>query len=186
MRAWVLAAGCLSAAICGPARAQPDVDEARFRALFGQWQKAQSVRSVDPAAPRRGAARRPPARQASVTSGMGMRVNPVLGRRMFHAGADLRASTGTAVRATADGVAMRAGLAGAYGLLVTLRHQEGYETRYAHLSRILVAPGSRVRKGQTIGEVGSTGRSTGAHLHYEVRRHGRPLNPLGFMRSPSG
>ncbi|MEO5604664.1 MAG: M23 family metallopeptidase [Novosphingobium sp.] len=115
-----------------------------------------------------------------------MRVNPVLGRRMLHAGADLRASSGTTIRATADGLVTHAGRAGGYGLLVTLLHQDGYETRYAHMSRILVAPGNRLRKGQMIGEVGSTGRSTGPHLHYEVRHHGRPMDPVPFMRSNKG
>lgn len=112
---------------------------------------------------------------------MGMRVNPVTGRRMLHAGADLAAPWGVGVRATADGVVMRAGPAGSYGLLVAIRHSGGYETRYAHMSRILIVPGEAIRKGDLVGHVGSTGRSTGPHLHYEIRRLGRVIDPLPSM-----
>jgi murein DD-endopeptidase MepM/ murein hydrolase activator NlpD len=116
-----------------------------------------------------------------VTSGMGMRVNPILGRRMFHAGTDLAASVGAPVRATADGDVARAGWAGGYGLLIVLHHQDGYETRYGHLSRVAVSEGEAVRKGQLIGYVGTTGRSTGPHLHYEIRHDGEAINPLPYL-----
>lgn len=111
-----------------------------------------------------------------------MRVNPVVGRRMFHSGADLAARAGTSVRATADGVVGTAGWQGGYGLLVKLRHEGGYETRYGHMSRVIVMPGQVVTKGQVIGFVGSTGRSTGPHLHYEVRHNGKVDDPLRYMR----
>jgi len=111
-----------------------------------------------------------------------MRMNPVVGRVMFHAGADLAAPQGSPVRATATGVVERAGWSGGYGLLVALHHQDGYETRYAHLSQVSVETGQVIEKGQVIGFVGSTGRSTGPHLHYEVRRNGQVLDPLLFIR----
>ena len=95
-----------------------------------------------------------------------------------HAGIDLAARAGSPVSAMYDGRVVSAGWAGSYGLLVVLEHVEGVETRYAHLSHLLVAAGQQVRRGEVIGLVGSTGRSTGPHLHYEVRRHGIPVNPM--------
>lgn len=185
-----LAALCLGTlAAPGVAWADPggssiDPDEARFRALFAKW-KHQGANQHRPARPAwRLMIARPPAHVANVvvTSGVGMRMNPVLGRTMFHAGADLAAATGSPVRATADGGVARAGWAGGYGLLVTVRHGNGYETRYGHLSRVLVTPGEPVRRGQLLGYVGSTGRSTGPHLHYEIRRDGAVLDPLPYMK----
>lgn len=100
---------------------------------------------------------------------------------MFHAGVDLAARTGKGVCATAEGIVTYAGLRGGYGLLVIVTHDGGYETRYAHLSRITTTNGARVERGTMVGLVGSTGRSTGPHLHYEVRRYGRVLDPVRFM-----
>lgn len=113
-----------------------------------------------------------------LTSTFGHRINPVSGRAQTHAGVDLAAATGSAVATTGDGVVRFAGAAGNYGLLVVVDHGGGMESRYAHLSRIGVAPGQRVTRGQVVGLVGSTGRSTGPHLHYEVRSGGQALNPL--------
>ncbi|MEJ7925876.1 M23 family metallopeptidase [Sphingobium sp. AN641] len=167
--------------ICASARAASSgEDEARLRALFDQWRKASHTRPSD-RPPVRPTPSTPVPRSATVTSPMGMRVNPILGRRMLHSGADLSARPGMGVYATADGWVAQAGAAGGYGLLVRLRHMNGYETRYAHLSRIHVVPGTYLRKGGMIGEVGSTGRSTGPHLHYEVRRDGRPVDPMAFI-----
>ena len=97
----------------------------------------------------------------------------------MHSGVDLAAPQGTPVQATADGVVTSAGWRGGYGILISLGHGSGVQTRYAHLSAIAVQPGTRVRAGQVIGYVGSTGNSTGPHLHYEVRVNGRAINPLG-------
>lgn len=115
---------------------------------------------------------------AGVTSGFGMRRHPTLGGRRMHTGVDLSARAGTPVAAAEDGLVSRSEWTGGYGLLVALEHSAGRQTRYAHLSRLSVAPGQRVRKGEVIGYVGSTGRSTGPHLHFETRVNGRPVNPL--------
>ena len=115
---------------------------------------------------------------ARLTSGFGSRYHPTLGGTRFHAGVDLAAPTGTPVTATASGRVSRAGWAGGYGILVSINHGGSIETRYAHLSAIAVRPGDSVKAGQVIGYVGSTGRSTGPHLHYETRHSGRPTNPF--------
>ncbi|WP_435200363.1 M23 family metallopeptidase [Qipengyuania sp. 902] len=115
-----------------------------------------------------------------LTSGFGMRGHPVLGGRRFHGGIDLAAATGTPVAATSSGVVLSAGWRGGYGILVRLSHGGTVETRYAHLSAVAVRAGDRVQAGQTIGYVGSTGRSTGPHLHYETRVDGRPVDPASL------
>lgn len=118
-----------------------------------------------------------------MSSGYGMRVHPVLGGLRAHKGIDLPATTGTPIHASADGVVGKADWFGGYGLFVELEHGAGMETRYGHMSRIAVAEGQRVRKGDVIGYVGSTGRSTGAHLHYEVRIGGEAVNPVPYMQT---
>lgn len=125
---------------------------------------------------------RAPVGSKRLTSGFGPRVHPILGGLRGHSGVDLAAATGTPVRATADGVVSRAGWAGGYGLLVAIRHPSGVVTRYGHMSRLAVAPGAVVRKSDVIGYVGSTGRSTGPHLHYEVLVNGRAVDPMSYMR----
>lgn len=120
---------------------------------------------------------------ARMTSRFGSRIDPFLGRRAMHTGVDFRASTGTPVMATAAGRVSRAGRAGGYGNLVEIDHGGGYTTRYAHLSRIDVRRGQSVSPGQVIGAAGSTGRSTGPHLHYETRVRGRPVDPAPFVRA---
>ena len=107
-----------------------------------------------------------------------MRVNPVTGIYAEHDGIDLAAPMGTPIIATGDGVIGSAGWRGGYGLMVAVEHGSGVETRYGHMSQIAVAPGEQVRKGEIIGYVGSTGRSTGPHVHYETRINGHPVNPL--------
>jgi murein DD-endopeptidase MepM/ murein hydrolase activator NlpD len=119
-----------------------------------------------------------------ITSRFGWRALSVAGNR-YHLGLDLGAPTGTPVRAVRPGQVVRTGWIGAYGYAVYLRHEGGYETRYAHLSRIDVQEGERVEGGQTIGRVGSTGASTGPHLHLEVRLDGRALDPLLFLPAAS-
>ncbi|HMP55341.1 MAG TPA: M23 family metallopeptidase [Novosphingobium sp.] len=115
---------------------------------------------------------------ARVTSGFGLRVHPVHGTRRVHAGVDLAAGTGAPVIVSSPGVVVQAGWLGGYGLCVTIDHGGATQTRYGHLSRLGVGVGQRVRAGQVIGLVGSTGVSTGPHLHYEVRVQGTPVNPL--------
>ena len=111
------------------------------------------------------------------TSGFG----PRWGR--MHEGHDWAGPRGTAIHATADGTVVHAGRQGGYGNLIKIRHDFGFETRYAHLSRIRVQVGERVSRGERIGDMGNTGRSTGTHLHYEVRVGGKPINPLKYIKA---
>ncbi|MFO1254316.1 MAG: M23 family metallopeptidase [Sphingomonadaceae bacterium] len=122
-----------------------------------------------------------PVRALGLTSTFGSRWHPVLGGERFHAGIDLAAPAGTAVAATANGLVQAAGWCGGYGLCVAIEHGGGYLTVYGHLSKIDVGVGQTVGAGQTIGQVGSTGLSTGPHLHYEVRYRDRPVNPAKFL-----
>ncbi len=112
-----------------------------------------------------------------VSSGFGMRLHPLLGFLRFHRGIDLKAGWGEPIRAAADGRVSGAGWAGGYGRQVRLAHAGGLATSYSHMSSIAAAPGQTVRQGQVIGYVGSSGLSTGPHLHYEVFKNGRPVNP---------
>jgi murein DD-endopeptidase MepM/ murein hydrolase activator NlpD len=116
--------------------------------------------------------------KGSVTSGFGLRRHPISGNVRQHHGVDFAAPSGSPIIASADGKVGTAGWQGGYGLLVALDHKGGVQTRYAHLSAVTVTPGQRIRKGDVIGYVGSTGRSTGPHLHYEVRIDGRAVDPL--------
>ncbi len=116
-----------------------------------------------------------------VTSGFGMRNDPFTGMLARHEGLDFTASSGTTIVATADGVVTRSGWEDTYGNIVEVTHAEGFMTRYAHISKRHVTEGQQVKRGQRIAEVGSTGRSTGPHLHYEVFRHGRVLNPTQVL-----
>jgi murein DD-endopeptidase MepM/ murein hydrolase activator NlpD len=113
-----------------------------------------------------------------VTSGFGERFHPILGYQRFHAGLDLAATFGSPIAAAADGRVVSAGWHGGYGRLVAVMHGGGIETLYGHMSQIAARPGELVRQGQVIGYVGSSGLSTGPHLHYEVLKNGRPVNPL--------
>jgi murein DD-endopeptidase MepM/ murein hydrolase activator NlpD len=112
-----------------------------------------------------------------VTSGFGSRFHPILGYRRMHAGLDLAAGFGAPIVAAADGRVTSAGWSGGYGNLVRIAHAGGIQTMYGHMSRIVAGSGAMVRQGQLIGYVGSTGLSTGPHLHYEVLKNGRPVNP---------
>lgn len=116
-----------------------------------------------------------------LSSRVGSRQDPITGESDYHEGLDISADRGTPVYATADGLVKTAGREGGYGNLVVLEHEYGLETRYGHLSRFLVREGASVKRGEIIGLVGSTGRSTGFHLHYEVRVNGRLLNPLQLL-----
>jgi len=120
---------------------------------------------------------------ADVTSGFGTRLDPFLKQLAFHAGVDLRGDTGDPVRASAGGVVIFAGQHNAYGLMVEIDHGNGISTRYAHLSAILVKEGVVVAAGALLGKIGSTGRSTGPHLHYEVRLNGDAVDPRRYLRA---
>lgn len=111
----------------------------------------------------------------------GMRLHPILKRYIEHEGIDLGARTGTPVYATGTGLVYGQKPQSGYGLQIVVDHGFGYRTRYAHLSKSLVKPGQLVKRGELIGEVGNTGRSTGPHLHYEVIYRGRPVNPINYI-----
>ncbi len=119
-----------------------------------------------------------PLSNARLTSQFGLRHHPILGGMRNHSGIDLAAPFATPIHATADGVVTRADWTGGYGLLVSIQHKDGVTTRYGHMSRVAVTPGQRVAQNSIIGYVGSTGRSTGPHVHYEMLVRGRPVDPL--------
>ena len=116
----------------------------------------------------------------TMSSGYGYRVDPIYGSSKFHEGLDFAAAKGTDVFATGDGVVKVAGREAGYGNCIDIEHGYNYLTRYAHLSEVLVKPGDEVKRGQLIGKVGSTGKSTGPHLHYEVRYKDTPQNPINY------
>jgi murein DD-endopeptidase MepM/ murein hydrolase activator NlpD len=116
-----------------------------------------------------------------ISSRFGWRMDPITGQRNMHRGVDFSARMGAAVLATADGVVTFSGVWQTYGNVVEISHRGGFVTRYAHLQRRLVQKGQRVTRGDVIGRVGSTGRSTFSHLHYEVERHGERIDPLRFV-----
>jgi murein DD-endopeptidase MepM/ murein hydrolase activator NlpD len=117
-----------------------------------------------------------------VASGFGYRVDPIYKTPRFHAGLDFTAPQGTPIYATANGVVKVAGnLGNGYGNHVVLNHGYGYETLYGHMFRVKARPGARVKRGEVIGYVGSTGKSTGPHCHYEVHKNGRPIDPVYFF-----
>jgi murein DD-endopeptidase MepM/ murein hydrolase activator NlpD len=113
-------------------------------------------------------------------SGYGWRVDPVYNTSRFHEGMDYSAAVGTPVFATGDGKVVKAGWEQGYGNTIQIDHGFGYVTRYAHLSKIKVRAGAKVKRGEEIGEVGNTGKSTGPHLHYEVRLKGQAMNPMNY------
>lgn len=120
-----------------------------------------------------------------VTSKFGRRVHPVLGYSKQHKGVDFGAATGTPVRAAGDGIIVKASYWGHYGNIVQIKHSKEYTTAYAHLSRMKVKVGQKVRQNQVIGNVGATGRTTGPHLHYEVLRNGIHINPQSLKLLPT-
>jgi murein DD-endopeptidase MepM/ murein hydrolase activator NlpD len=119
-----------------------------------------------------------------LSSSMGNRSDPLTGEHDFHPGLDISADRGDPVYATADGKVTHAANAGNYGNLVIVEHGYGLETRYGHLSAFKIKVGQEVKRGDLLGLVGSTGRTTGSHLHYEVRANGRILNPLQLLLNP--
>jgi murein DD-endopeptidase MepM/ murein hydrolase activator NlpD len=177
----------VGAAMGGPFEAAPEreeMDEAMteadtgFRALFKSWKKLDMLQEGAIAIPSL-----KPVEKLTLTSTFGVRSDPFRGTRAMHAGLDIPGPVGTPIYATADGVVARSGRFGAYGNLIEVNHGKGIQTRYGHLSRILVGSNVRVKRGQLIGHMGSTGRSTGPHLHYEVRVDGRAINPMPFLQT---
>ena len=170
-----------------------EVGDARFKSLFATWTAiekttptlgtGEATTAYSSPVPQRSVSvpSRMPLEGAALTSGFGMRTHPVLGGRRQHQGIDLAAPSGTPVYATADGIVSRADWYSSYGLYISVNHGASMETRYAHLSRLAVAAGDEIKKGDLIGYVGSTGRSTGPHLHYEVRVDGLAVNPIPYM-----
>jgi murein DD-endopeptidase MepM/ murein hydrolase activator NlpD len=126
---------------------------------------------------------RPIKNMYNVTSGFGNRIHPILKTWRKHEGVDITAPRGTPVYATADGVVANKKSPSGYGITVIIDHGYSYETLYAHLSKSVVRPGQKVKRGQLIGHVGNTGFSLGPHLHYEVWRNGNPVNPVHFFVS---
>ena len=116
------------------------------------------------------------------SSSYGWRHDPILGIRAFHSGLDFSAATGEPIKATASGIVTASGIAPDYGKFIKIKHGDGLETRYAHASKLLVKEGDIVSKEQIIALVGSTGRSTGPHLHYEIRLHGQSLDPRQYIK----
>jgi murein DD-endopeptidase MepM/ murein hydrolase activator NlpD len=154
----------------------------QFRSLFMSWKKldgngqggfggrgAISIPSVQPVG------------KLSFTSNFGIRSDPFRGTAAMHAGVDIPGPVGTPIYATADGMVDHADRQGGYGNMVEIDHGKGIATRYGHLSKILVSDGQKVTRGQLIALMGSTGRSTGPHLHYEVRIDGHAVNPVPFL-----
>ena len=160
------------------------VDPARaadpsFKALFNSWKQLDQLEQGTIAIPSA-----EPVKGVAFTSAYGVRSDPFRGTRAMHAGIDLAGPIGTPIYATADGIVGRSEYnSGGYGNLVELNHGRGIQTRYGHLSRSMVSAGQRVKRGDVIGLMGSTGRSTGSHLHYEVRIDGKAVNPIPFMQS---
>lgn len=152
-----------------------------FKALFNSWTRLDQLEQGTVAIPST-----EPVRGTRFTSGYGVRSDPFRGRAAMHAGIDLAGPIGTPIYATADATVGRSEYnSGGYGNLVELEHGHGIQTRYGHLSKSLVRAGQRVKRGDMIGLMGSTGRSTGSHLHYEVRIDGKAVNPVPFLQSTS-
>jgi murein DD-endopeptidase MepM/ murein hydrolase activator NlpD len=154
--------------------------DAQFRSLFASWKKLDSLEHSVIAIPAIH-----PIHEAKLvfSSYFGVRSDPFRRTAAMHAGVDLPGPIGTPVYATADGIIDRAERAGGYGNMIEIDHGKGIQTRYGHLSKILVSANQRVKRGQEIGLMGSTGRSTGSHLHYEVRIDGHAVNPIPFLAS---
>jgi murein DD-endopeptidase MepM/ murein hydrolase activator NlpD len=157
--------------------------DAEFRQLFTSWRSLDHGGALAVAPSRSGSIPSLlPVPMTRLTSGFGMRWHPVLGGRRPHMGVDLAGAVGTPVHATGDGTVERADWFSSYGLFVEIEHGGQLETRYGHMSRLNVAAGQYVHRGDVIGYIGTTGRTTGPHLHYEVRVDGVAVNPLPYMQ----
>lgn len=190
--ALLVAGGALMAMAASPVQAQDGAfqsplgeGDTQFRQLFTNWQQLDNPAGMQTAA-QVAVPSRMPVEDVVMTSGFGMRDHPILKQRRAHKGVDLAAPTGTPVYATADGTIGMAQWFSSYGNYVQIEHGAGLETRYGHLSGYTVEAGQHVHKGDLIGYVGSTGRSTGPHLHYEIRVAGEAVNPIPYMLETSG
>lgn len=163
-----------------PVLAADRANDAQFSSLFAAWQKMEAPTEQDTRT-KASIPSRQPVENVSLSSNFGSRSDPFNGQRRMHQGIDIPGPIGTPVYATADGVVRRAEWANGYGNLVEISHGNGLETRYGHLSKLIAQPNERVRRGQLIGLMGSTGRSTGSHLHYEVRIAGNAVNPIPYI-----
>ena len=157
---------------------QPLKSAPNFKQLFASWKSLEQPAAGTIAIPST-----QPVKGTALTSGYGVRSDPFRGRAAMHAGIDLAAPIGTPIYATADAIVGRSEWAGGYGNLIELNHGRGIQTRYGHLTRSVVRAGQKVKRGELIGHMGSTGRSTGSHLHYEVRIDGKAVNPVPFMEA---
>ncbi|MGI4876842.1 MAG: M23 family metallopeptidase [Janthinobacterium lividum] len=150
--------------------------EPKFKDLFRSWKRLQALEASMTVVPSY-----VPVKTYSYTSGFGVRYDPFTGYSAMHAGVDMAGSMGEPIYAAATGTVVTAGRAGAYGNMVEVNHGKGLATRYGHLSAILVHVGERVKQGEVIARMGSTGRSTGTHLHFEVRIDGHAVNPRPYL-----
>ena len=167
-----------------PAMAEDAATDAQFSSLFSTWVKMNNGGADEAPTTRASIPSREPVDNISLSSNFGTRSDPFNGHKRLHQGVDIRGPVGTPIYATADGVVEVAEYNnGGYGNLVEINHGNGLQTRYGHLSRLIAQPNEFVRRGQLIGLMGSTGRSTGSHLHYEVRIDARAVNPIPFMKS---
>jgi len=162
------------------------VSDPEFRALNDSWGRINGTTTkVEVAVPSIN-----PVEVMKFSSGFGYRNAPTRGASRNHQGIDIPGPVGTPIYATADGIVGRAQWLGGYGKFVEISHGNAVQTRYGHLSAMNVEPGQRIRKGEILGYMGSTGRSTGSHLHYEVRIAGEAINPTAFLAplrsDPSG
>jgi murein DD-endopeptidase MepM/ murein hydrolase activator NlpD len=169
-----------STGIGGPLIAVDDkgMFETRVRELDEALSRLESLKKTALGAPIHS-----PAPGYSVSSSFGVRRDPLLGTPAMHAGMDFRVPYGGQVRAAGAGTVISAGWNGGYGRMVEIDHGDGMTTRYAHLSKIIVKTGDQVERGTILGKAGTSGRSTGPHLHYEVRRNGTAIDPLRFIKA---
>ena len=165
-----------AAAAAVEVRAAEAASDAQVRSLFQTWKKLDTPGTAGIAIPSV-----QPVDRLHFTSNFGIRSDPFAGTARMHAGVDIPGAIGTPIYATADGMIAHAERMGGYGNMVEIDHGKGIATRYGHMSKLLVMPGSHVARGQLIGLMGSTGRSTGSHLHYEVRIDGHAVNPVPFL-----
>ncbi|MGD9811606.1 MAG: M23 family metallopeptidase [Sphingobium sp.] len=168
----------LSAATRPAGVANPD---ATFANLFSSWKRLDDMGSTTQSRTTIYIPTGLPVEKLQLTSNFGVRSDPFNGRARMHKGIDIPGPIGTPIYATADGIVSRSQWVSGYGNLVEIAHGNDTQTRYGHLSKLLVDPNTRVHRGQLIGLMGSTGRSTGSHLHYEIRVAGAAINPLPFI-----
>jgi murein DD-endopeptidase MepM/ murein hydrolase activator NlpD len=193
LKAFMPRPGALTALVAAPAArvllGRLGLDASRFSnaAQGGPFVPAEETVAVAgaPAVPLAALPTFLPVREVRQSSGFGHRADPFNHRGAQHQGTDMMGKHGEPIYASGSGVVTTAGRMAGYGNMVEISHGTGVDTRYAHMARLLVKPGERVRQGQVIGHMGSTGRSTGTHLHYEVRIDGRPVDPQPFLDAAS-